>query len=153
MPLSEALFWAKVDMSAECWVWTGSRMPKGYGQLRRAGGTYTAHRFSWTLAHGPIPAGLMVLHHCDNPPCVRPDHLFLGTAKDNTTDMRSKGRARGGSSKGEAHPMARVTEADVLWIRAEAANGMPIAEIARRVGLTRSPVDAIVRRSSWRHVE
>lgn len=91
-PLMER-FWEKVDMSGDCWVWTGSCSPWGYGQIGVPPNQIArAHRVSWELHHGPIPHGLYVCHHCDNPRCVRPDHLFLGTPSDNTQDMLHKGR-------------------------------------------------------------
>jgi hypothetical protein len=96
-PVAER-FWEKVDKSGECWTWrpvTG-RHPFGYGMFTpQHGQRVTSHRFSWQLAHGPIPSGLFVLHKCDNPPCVRPDHLFLGTHKDNMADMKAKKRQPG----------------------------------------------------------
>jgi hypothetical protein len=97
-PLPDA-FWSKVGRAGICWEWRGSKSKYGHGQFQyttapnvrvRVG----AHRFSWELANGPVPDGLWVLHHCDNPPCVRPDHLFLGTHKDNMADMKAKGRGR-----------------------------------------------------------
>ena len=89
-------FWTKVEKSDGCWIWKGSRHHNGYGYLHRGGHTdrhpARAHRFSWEIHNGPIPVGLWVLHRCDNPPCVRPDHLFLGTRKDNMVDCAAKGR-------------------------------------------------------------
>lgn len=91
-------FWSNVDQSGSCWVWlrsrSGGRM--GYGRVQFRGRLEVAHRVAWTLAIGPIPEGLFVLHKCDNPPCVRPDHLFLGTAQDNSRDRDEKGRHRSG---------------------------------------------------------
>jgi hypothetical protein len=94
-------FWAKVQKSAGCWTWTANHLPKGYGVIGVGAadqGLKLAHRVSWEIHFGPIPAGLFVCHRCDNPPCVRPDHLFLGTVQDNVDDMVAKGRAnyRGG---------------------------------------------------------
>lgn len=87
-------FWAKVKRGTaeECWPWTGSKLKTGYGQLRENGKMIRAHRVSWELSRGPIPEGMNVCHHCDNPPCCNPDHLFIGTHLDNTRDKMHKGR-------------------------------------------------------------
>lgn len=87
-------FWRKVQKSDGCWWWISVRNEDGYGQFRNdeLGRMEGAHRFSWRLTHGDIPHGMCVLHHCDNPPCVNPDHLFLGTQQDNIADMHAKGR-------------------------------------------------------------
>lgn len=89
-------FWRSVEKTdAGCWNWRGSVNTHGYGQIRAASGEYTtAHRVSWELTNGPIVDGLWVLHRCDNPRCVRPDHLFLGTPADNAQDMYAKKRDR-----------------------------------------------------------
>lgn len=85
-------FWSKVDKSSDCWVWTASTIKDGYGQFRGPEGMVLAHRFSYTLQNGVIPDGFCVCHTCDNPPCVNPSHLFVGTQKTNTQDMMGKGR-------------------------------------------------------------
>ena len=91
-------FWAKVNKGtdAECWEWNASRNSFGYGQLTIVGPNgkrpRTTHRLSWELHVGPIPEGMCILHRCDNPPCVNPAHLFIGTKADNYRDMRAKGR-------------------------------------------------------------
>jgi len=93
-------FWAKVNKNGPtpehalgpCWVWTGARSQFGYGNLTTNGKQENAHRVSWEIHFGPIPDGIRVLHACDNPPCVRPFHLFLGTQKDNNRDREAKGR-------------------------------------------------------------
>jgi hypothetical protein len=89
----ETRFWAKVVVHpGGCWEWRGRRMPKGYGKLNRGTKTVYAHRLAFELRNGPIPDGLYVLHKCDNPPCINPDHLFLGTQADNVRDRDTKGR-------------------------------------------------------------
>lgn len=94
----EERFWPKVAKRGpdECWEWTASRTPQGYGKIGRRKGESPAiaSRVSWEMHNGPIPDGLHVLHRCDNPPCVNPAHLFLGTNADNQRDMRAKGRGR-----------------------------------------------------------
>ena len=94
LPTVEELFWSHVvTMPNGCMEWTGATDPKGYGHGTVNGGHFAAHRRAWELANGPIPNGLHVCHHCDNPPCCNPEHLFLGTMKDNMMDMVSKGRS------------------------------------------------------------
>lgn len=86
-------FWERVSRSSRCWIWTGAHDRAGYGWMRIDGIIIGAHRIAWELAYGPIPDGLLVCHHCDNPTCVRPSHLFLGDHQDNYDDMVTKGRA------------------------------------------------------------
>ncbi len=97
-PVAER-FWPKVDRRGpdECWEWKAARQAEGYGKMFTTNRCRPerAHRVSWVLHHGPIPDGMFVLHRCDNPPCVNPAHLFLGTNLDNIEDMGRKGRHRG----------------------------------------------------------
>lgn len=92
-------FWAGVDTTGDCWVWKGSKAGAGYGVLGIDYKSVYAHRFSYELHFGPIPDNLCVLHKCDNPPCVNPDHLFLGTQLDNMDDRNRKGRTHKGPQK------------------------------------------------------
>jgi HNH endonuclease len=92
-------FWKMVQKSPEpdgCWTWAGRKWRNGYGRTEMVPGEWSAHRAAWVVSNGTIPEGKHVLHRCDNPPCVRPDHLFVGTAKDNAQDRDAKGRGRKG---------------------------------------------------------
>lgn len=90
--LEPARMWSRVDKTGDCWVWTGATVHNGYGTISVNNRLVRTHRLAYELTHGPIPAGMKVLHTCDNPPCCRPDHLFLGTDKDNVHDAVDKGR-------------------------------------------------------------
>lgn len=155
MTLAER-FWPKVDVRGpdECWPWTAATFPKGYGKIGRGGraaGVIEAHRASWLLAHGPIPDGLCVLHSCDNPPCVNPAHLFLGTLAENVADMMAKGRHRNGVSRGEANGRAKLTAGQVDEIRGRArGGGESRAALARIFGVSWPTIDRIVRGTRWR---
>ena len=140
-------FWNAVDKGAgdSCWRWTRPLTGNGYGLMNRDGLTWYAHRLSWTMHAGAIPDGQQVLHRCDNPACVRPDHLFLGTAKDNMEDMAKKGRAM----RGERHYQAKLTDAAVLAIRSTAATD---GVMASALGVSRRTVSHARSRKTWTHV-
>jgi len=148
-----ALFWRHVDMRSvsECWLWMGARYLGGYGRIRRDGRQMGAHREAFALAYGaPVPRGVMVCHRCDNPPCVNPAHLFLGTAADNNADRHHKGRdAR---QKGELHPSAKLTDADVLEMRKLRATGEQFKDLAARFGVTTQAAFLAATGRTWRHL-
>jgi hypothetical protein len=149
-------FWSRVDKSGDCWVWTAATTNGGYGVIRdtgRNGKIIRAHRLSWELHNGPIPAGIEVCHRCDNPPCVNPAHLFLGTHQDNVTDTVNKGRASGGGPRGSLHHQAKLTEAQVLDIRAVyAAGAASQRQLARKYNVDRGTIQHIVKRMVWTHI-
>jgi hypothetical protein len=123
------LFWSKVRKTRACWLWQGGRQSHGYGEFNwPPHRTKQAHRLAWLLTCGPIPPGMYVLHHCDNPSCVRPDHLFLGTPADNMTDMVAKGR----DPRGERAHAAKLTWGQVEEMRRLHTSGLSYAEIGRR---------------------
>lgn len=136
-----------------CWEWTGSSMIRGYGSFRvggRAGASFMAHRVAWVVYRGPIPEGLLVCHHCDNPACVNPDHLFLGTQRENTHDMMNKGRQRFGG-KGVVGDR-RLTAEDVLAIRLASEAGELRNEAALRFGISVGTVSDITSGKTWKDV-
>lgn len=159
-------FWARVDRIASpsgCWLWTGRRNQNHYGILTEIGSggkkrNLRAHRLSWELHNGPIPNGLLICHACDNPPCVRPEHLFLGTHADNSHDMAVKGRS--GSilhpeiiRHGDAHHNAKLTSAQVIEMRQRYASGGVFQyELAREYGVSQHLVSLIIRGKAWRHL-
>jgi hypothetical protein len=144
-------FWSKVDPTGECWEWTAYRNNHGYGQFTVTKGVfYAAHNVSYALTHGPIPAGLSTCHRCDNPPCVNPDHLFLGTQSDNARDMFAKGRAI--RSHGVARANARLTDVAVRDIRTAAAYRGLIKNLAERYGVSTTTIRGIRMGKKWRHV-
>jgi hypothetical protein len=140
-PLAER-FWPRVDKTDGCWLWTGRQLPRGYGHILGAQRkNVLTHRVSWELTYGPIPAGLDVLHRCDNPPCVRPDHLFLGTDADNIADRITKGR-----------PRSKMTVAVVRQARELYRAGQPLAELAEAHGVSETAVRHAAMRITWRHI-
>lgn len=152
----EQRFWAKVDKTDDCWIWTGclsgNRRSTGQPQFRIANKTYYSHRVSWEMANGDIPEDLCVLHKCDVPQCVKPDHLFLGTQLDNIRDMVQKGRARGNNIKGEDHTLHKLVDANIREIRQLSVQRVPQRKIAKRYGVSQYVVWAIIHRRMWNHI-
>lgn len=144
-------FWSKVLLGDGCWVWQASRNAKGYGQLNAGsrGRPLLAHRVSWELRFGPTPPGVLVLHTCDNPPCVKPGHLYLGDDQANANDRVERGRARNGRSCGENAGTAKLTVAAVEAIRVRASDGASISQLARDYGVARSTIRAAVNGKTW----
>lgn len=145
-PLAER-FWEKVDRSGDCWTWTAYRNPAGYGEISLGGrlGAALAHRIAYELTLHPVPGDLHVLHRCDNPACVRPDHLFLGTHLDNMRDMTAKGRGRqvAAGRRGEDNGNVRITDAQVAEIRNRIAAGDSQAAIARAFNVSKTLIHLI----------
>lgn len=156
-------FWSRVNKRGpvhptlgRCWVWTGKLTPKGYGQIVTHGRGNRPHRYSYEIHVGVIPTGLFVLHKCDNPSCVNPKHLFVGTHQDNQADKTEKGRQAKGSKNG----WAVLTEVQVANIRRryklkrgyhDPVNGQ--GGLAREFGVTQANISIIVRQEGWKHVK
>lgn len=144
-------FWKHVDRSGECWIWTGYRVPFGYGRFGIRGRAINAHRVAWEIAYDPIPTGKHVLHKCDNPPCVRPSHLFVGTNTDNSNDKVAKGRQA--FNHGTKSGMAKLDEVKVAAIKARYASGTAtLAQLATEHGVSITTIDQIVIGHTWKHV-
>jgi hypothetical protein len=145
-----ANFWSFVRKDAECWEWMRFRNKFGYGRIRVSGVNFLTHRYAWILTHGVIPDDLCVLHRCDNPPCVNPSHLYLGTDADNARDRTERGRYA--DFKGEKHPRVKLSEREVLLIRQRLDDGESQTNLAAMFGVTQAMISCIHKRLAWRHI-
>jgi hypothetical protein len=147
---------AKVERTENHWLWTGSHNLGGYGHLRSGpapGRLEKAHRLAWEFYRGPLPLGLLVLHRCDIPACVNPDHLFLGTQEDNAMDMVQKGRKRGGfNGIPPPHRSWTLKPVEIRAIRFRASQGETYASLSRAFHVTAATISSVVRRKSWKRV-
>jgi hypothetical protein len=143
---SEAKFWDAVtiprDVITGCWFWQKGVAADGYGRVTRAGRKVGAHRAAWEIFHGRPPDG-WVLHSCDNPRCVNPAHLSVGSHRDNMRDMRDRGRGRSGSAK--------ITEGQAREIKRN-AGAVAVAEMAATLGVSTQLVRRVINGTSWRGV-
>lgn len=152
-PAPIELFWSKVDKSGgedACWIWTAYCYPAGYGHAWWNGRNELAHRVSYQLAKGEIPGGLMVLHNCpdgDNPSCVNPAHLWLGTTQENTADRDRKGRKAHGE-RGGMHKLTHEQVAEARRMYAE--GGISQREIGELFGVSQVAIGLIVRNVNWK---
>lgn len=132
-------FWSHVDKSGDCWLWTGALNEDRYGRFQLDGAIYNASRVAWVIAHGAIPPKFDICHACDNPSCVRPDHLFSGTHSANLRDMVNKGRAT----------YAKLQPHQIPEIRHLRRVGLPLKKIAKMYGVSLALISMIVHRRIW----
>lgn len=180
-PEIEARFWSKIDKQegpsrpdelGPCWVWKAGTSRAGYGQIHVTSRVCYTHRVAYVLTCGEIPDGMFVCHHCDNPRCVNPKHLFFGSHADNMADMTRKGRrgltmhperiARGERHGSRTHPEkimrgennrnAKLTAAQVIEIRSLCASGESHRALSERFGIARRTINGIANNVSWRHL-
>jgi len=148
-------FWSKcaIEPDGGCWLWTRCTFSNGYGKYTFGGRTHYAHRLAYEMHHGVSPGQAFVCHRCDNPPCINPEHLWLGTARDNALDMHAKGRNRTTPRQGEAHHANKLEERDVIIMRLLAEwLGVPLCRIASMHGVSYMQAKRVVAREAWSHV-
>ena len=138
-----------IDPDSNCWEWQRTKNQDGYGRVKVFGVLKSAHRVAYELYTGDIPFGLQVLHSCDNPSCVNPEHLWLGTIKDNNVDKSTKGRARGHAMPGTVHPSHKLTDVQVLAIYADLRSQ---SKIAKEYQVSSSLVGLIKNKRRWKHL-
>lgn len=148
-------FWSKVEKTDGCWVWKAACNNKGYGVFydpRKPNKNKMgyAHRMIYEHAVGPIPEDKEMCHRCDNPKCVNPSHLFVGTRKENMVDCSSKGRTRNGVRRGKDNHNTKLNEQAVREIRAVVNPN--VCRLARKYGVTRNPIKQVLDRVTWKHV-
>ncbi len=150
-------FWNKVEKTEGCWNWIAAKSLKGHGRFRIDGKLYSPHRLVYEWEHGEIPEGMLVCHHCDNPSCVRLDHLFLGTSSDNMKDAYDKGRLshwKGIRAYGEQHGHSKMTNETVRQLRKDRKiKNTSYRKLGKKYGITYTAVRKIVKRITWKNVE
>lgn len=152
-PLHASLF-SHIDKveSTGCWEWNKKRNASGYGVVVYQGKKTGAHCAAWTMHNGiTIPIGMVIMHKCDNPPCINPIHLQLGTYRDNVLDCSKKGRRH--DQKGEGNSFAKLTESDVMRLRSLRSKGMSYAAISRETGINNATCRDAILGITWGHVK
>jgi hypothetical protein len=141
-------------MTEDCWLWSGAKDGGGYGMISIGGRMFKTHRLVWEIANGTIPKGLQVCHSCDNPSCCNPDHLFLGTHRDNMQDKVRKGRPNGGGGwekiRGEGNGSAKLTQSQIDEMRILHSQGISERKLATKFGISKSQAHRIIARQSWK---
>lgn len=150
----ELRFWNKVQKRSEkeCWEWTAKKFPDGYGKFWFNEKSMRAHRISWMIHFGEIPNGLLVCHSCDNPACVNPNHLWLGTNQENLIDAVKKGRCKGGfvGKFGENHPNTTLNQQQVDEIRILYQDKhLPQSRLSKMFFVSQGTISHIINRKTW----
>jgi len=156
----EEKFWEKVNKKGkdDCWEWLAGRNHKNYGNFYVSIGNskdkhWIAHRMAWKLTYGEIPKGLHICHHCDNPPCVNPNHLWIGTNKDNILDASRKGRLVR-KIRGEDHHKSKLTEKEVIEIKhIRKETGLSFIKIGKMFNVHPTTIGYIMRGRTWSHIK
>jgi hypothetical protein len=164
LPNTPSDFWRRVDTTGDCWLWTGGVNRRGYGKITVGRKNYATHRYSWEITYGLIPDTKMVCHRCDRPACVKPDHLFLGSASDNIRDAAMKGRMASGDRNGSRlHPeslrrgedssVSKLTADQVIAIYETYRSSKSLLnDVALEYGVGLLTVHRIVKGKSWKHL-
>lgn len=146
-------FWSKVEKTEGCWLWVGAKGRLGYGNIEYSGRCFSAHRIAYEMLVGVIPAGMEVCHRCDNRACIRPEHLFLGTHKENMADAVAKGRMVFAEPMlGENNHASRLFGRDIHYIRGLGKIGFTQREVSKMYGVSQVTVGKIQRREAWNHI-
>lgn len=147
-------FWARVQQGEGCWIWTGGRNGEGYGQFMYQRRRTTAHRFAWQCSNGvACPAGRVIRHRCDNPPCVRPDHLEVGSTSQNVRDTYARRRRAAHTwPTGTARHNSQLDDETVAALRRAARSGRSVQSLADEVDVSYSTVLGAIRGARWTHV-
>lgn len=150
-------FWSKVIKTKSCWLFQNGIKRRDYGTFGLDGKVRKAHIVSWIIHNGEIPDGMCVCHTCDNPPCVRPDHLFLGTKQDNALDAADKGRLfrppAECMARGVCKPNVKLDDEKVRAIRQLHARGLSYRQLAKQYNVGTRTIGHIVHRRKWKHVD
>ena len=141
-------FWEKINVKNECWIWAGNQDKYGYGRIGINYKRYYAHRLAYELIYGLIPEGMLVCHKCDNPLCINPEHLFLGTNGDNSKDMVNKNRSY--HPIGELHPLHKLTNEQVIEIKQLYSTGKYLqTELAKQFNVCSTEICLLVNNKRW----
>jgi hypothetical protein len=152
-PTDATTFWSHVKIvEGACWEWQAWRDKDGYGRISFNDRPTRAHRLAYMFGKGPVPAGMCVCHSCDNPPCCNPEHLWLGTSPQNTEDSKVKGRKKAFALRGELHPLAFLSDDDVVRLRQLRSRGWRVTDLADIFCVSKQMVSCATLGIKWAHL-